>query len=194
MFIDCPNDLIAEYRTLDEVLPYKQYQSGARDEQKPVYQDKNFSSSNPILALEFDIVNNDGYGIKKGFYEIAVDSDYSYMMFVQSGRTVAKIPIIKQEIIDEYGGNFEWDSDNDKNVNSASKPVDKEITVNSKLKYEKKLSERERKKRQKKYKKGEDPLKHFHSSVKLEYESELDLYKIIWEKYNTRLIGIIKIK
>ena len=65
--------------------------------------------------------------------------------------------------------------------------------VSSKKIMTKIYSEKEKKRRQKKYKKGMDPSLYFHAKTYMEYDKELDLYKVIWEKYNTRLTGIIKI-
>lgn len=194
MLIDCDYNLIAAWRSLDEIMPYPQYKAGSRDNDKPVYQDPKDSSSNPVLALEFDILNEDGFGLKRGYYEIAVDSDYSCLMFVQSGIIKAKIPVIKQEVIEEYGSEFEWPDDKDKSTpNNASKNLTEGIMVSSKKIYTKTYTEKELKKRREKYKKGMDPSTYFHSTVSMEYDSELSLYKIIWEKYNTRIIGVMKI-
>jgi len=200
MIFDIPYNLIAEfpranYQTIDEVLPYKQYSAGARDRDKPVYAIPVDSSSNPVLILDFDILNEYGFGLKRGYYEIAVSPDYDYLMFIQSNTIKAKIPVIKQELINEYGSNFEWDDDKDKAAPQAgSKSLTDEIQVSSKKILTRKFSEKELKKRKKKYKKGKDPALYFHSAVYMEYDKELSLYKIIWEKYNTRIIGILKLK
>lgn len=194
MLIDADNNLIAAWRTLDEILPYSQYQSGAKDEDNPAYKNPLPSTSNPILALEFDILNKDGFGLKRGYYEIGTDSEYSYLMFIQSGVIKAKIPVIKQEVIEKAGSDFEWHDDKGKNAPiSSSKKIDDEITVASRKIYKPPYTDKELKKRKKKYKKGADPMTYFHSKVYMEYDMELDIYKIIWEKYNTRLIGFIKI-
>ena len=70
--------------------------------------------------------------------------------------------------------------------------MENEITVASRKIYRQSFTDKELKKREKKYKKGEDPLTYFHSNVYMEYDNENNLYKIFWEKYNTRLIGVIK--
>ena len=49
------------------------------------------------MRLEYDILNKDGFGLKRGFYEIRPDSDYTYLMFIQSGKIKAKIPVIKMK-------------------------------------------------------------------------------------------------
>ncbi len=194
MVIDYDYNLIAEWRSIDEILPYRQYKSGAMEEEKPVYQNPTVSYSNPLLALEFDILNKEGFGLKRGYYEIACDETYSFLMFVQSGKIKAKIPVIAQETINKSGNDFEWADDKDKNAPlAASKNIEDEITVSSRKIYKKTYSEKEIKKRKKKYQKGLDPDNYFHSKAFMEYDKEKELYKIIWEKYNTRLIGIIKI-
>lgn len=194
MSIDFNYDLIAAWYTIDEVIPYPQYNSGARDKNQPVYAYPTPSTSNPILALEFDIVNEYGFGLKRGYYEIATDENYSCLMFVQSGVIKAKIPVIINELINSYGSDFEWHDDKDEATpNSASKDLTEGMMVASKGTYTKTYTAKEMKKRWKKYKKGMDPSSYFHSAVIMEYDNELGAYKIIWEKYNTRLVGVIKL-
>lgn len=194
MFIDCPNIQIAHYQTINEVLPYKQYKAGTKDKDKPVYQNPLESSSNPVLTLEFDILNKDGFGMKRGYYEIATNPEFTFLMFVQQGKIKAKIPVIKHELINEYGSDFEWGDDTDKETpNNASKDLTTGIMVSSKKIMTKIYSEKELKRRQKKYKKGMDPSLYFHAKTYIEYDKELNLYKVVWEKYNTRLTAVMKI-
>lgn len=194
MFIDCPNIQIAHYQAIDEVLPYKQYKAGTKDKDKPVYQNPLESSSNPVLTLEFDILNKDGFGLKRGYYEIATNPEFTFLMFVQQGKIKAKIPVIKHELINEYGSDFEWGDDTDKETpNNASKDLTTGIMVSSKKIMTKIYSEKELKRRQKKYKKGMDPSLYFHAKTYIEYDKELNLYKVVWEKYNTRLTAVMKI-
>lgn len=194
MFIDCPNIQIAHYQTIDEVLPYKQYKAGTKDKDKPVYQNPLESSSNPVLTLEFDILNKDGFGLKRGYYEIATNPEFTFLMFVQQGKIKAKIPVIKHELINEYGSDFEWGDDTDKETpNNASKDLTTGVMVSSKKIMTKIYSEKELKRRQKKYKKGMDPSLYFHAKTYIKYDKELNLYKVVWEKYNTRLTAVMKI-
>ena len=65
--------------------------------------------------------------------------------------------------------------------------------VSSKKIMTKIYSEKELKRRQKKYKKGMDPSLYFHAKTYIEYDKELNLYKVVWEKYNTRLTAVMKI-
>ena len=67
MPVDISYDYIALYKTIDEMLPYKQYNSGARVEDNSLYQNKKVNT-NPVLRLEYDILNKDGFGLKRGFY------------------------------------------------------------------------------------------------------------------------------
>ena len=194
MLIDCNHNLIAAWRSIEDVVPNPQYKSGAKEGDKPVYQDDIEASSNPTLTLEFDILNKWGFGLKRGFYEIMADPEFSYLMFVQSNEIKAKIPIIKREVINEYGTDYEWGDEKDKSMpNSASRSLDYGVMIASKKTYKPIYTDKELKRRKKKYQKGKDPSTYFHSTVKMEYDKELEAYKIIWEKYNTRLIGIMKI-
>ena len=117
--LDMSCDLIAVYRTIDEMVPYKQYNSGARVEHNSLYNNKNINT-NPVLRLEYDILNKDGYGLKKGFYEIRPDSDYNYLMFIQAGKIIAKIPVLSNERISDYGNDYEWPDKKKRNKNSPN--------------------------------------------------------------------------
>lgn len=201
MILEIPDNLIAHfpksnYQTIDEVVPYKQYPGGAKDAHNPVYQIPMDSSSNPILILEFDILNEYGFGLKRGHYEIATDPDYTVLMFIQSNEIKAKIPVIKYELINTYGTNYEWPDDKNKSApTSAGTNLDNGLQVASKgVIANKPLDEKELKKRWKKYKKGQDPLTYFHSRVYMEYDDKLSMYKVVWEKYNIRIIGAMKIR
>ena len=54
MPVDISYDYIALYKTIDEMLPYKQYNSGARVEDNSLYQNKKVNT-NTDLRLEYDI-------------------------------------------------------------------------------------------------------------------------------------------
>ncbi|MBE7707051.1 MAG: hypothetical protein E7Z91_07430 [Cyanobacteria bacterium SIG30] len=93
-------DLIAERAYEDDIFPYKRYQSGVKEADKAVYkgvEGKNY----PVLLLEDNLVNQDGYGLKKGFYMLAPDQDKDFLIFYQSGEIKAKIPIISVEQIEK---------------------------------------------------------------------------------------------
>lgn len=194
--LDMSCDLVAVYKTIDEMVPYKQYNSGAKVEHNSLYNNKNVNT-NPVLRLEYDILNKDGYGLKKGFYEIRPDGDYNYLMFIQAGNIKAKIPVILNERISDFGNDYEWPDKKKRNKNSLnSNParLSEENTVVSPNKIIPNLSEKEKKKRQKRYKKGIDPLEYIHSDVRLEFDIKTESYLVIWEKYNTRVIGVLKMR
>ena len=78
MIID--NNLIAYEYYKNQFVPKEVYPSGERDETKLI--DKySFNNQNlPILVLEQDIVNKDGYGLKKGFYNIFHDKYLDFLL------------------------------------------------------------------------------------------------------------------
>ncbi len=196
MPVDISYDYIALYKTIDEVLPYKQYNSGAKAGDSALYLNKKVNT-NPILRLEYDILNKEGFGLKKGFYEIRPDMDYNYLMFIQSGKIKAKIPVIKNERISDYGNDYEWPDKKKKgknHPNSNGQRITEENTVVSPEKFTPKFSEKEKKKRERKYKKGIDPAEYIHSETRLEYDTKTQSYIVIWEKYNTRVTGVLKMK
>ena len=48
---------IATFQRLEDILPYKQYSSGAKTEDNTIYSDKSPANTNPVLLLEYDILN-----------------------------------------------------------------------------------------------------------------------------------------
>lgn len=198
---DIPYDYIASFRTIDEVLPYRQYTSGAKVEDNVIYKNKN-ENTNPVLRLEYDILNKEGFGIKRGFYEIRPNSDFTVLMFIQSGKVKAKIPVISKELISKHGNSYEWEDNRqgffDKIINGKKQPstaigrLTEENTIVSPKRIMPELTEKEKKKRKNRFKKGIDPIEYIHSKAEMKYDEELKNYIIIWEKYNTRVIGVIK--
>ncbi len=196
MPIDMSYDYIAVFQRLEDVLPYRQMKSGAKDGDSTIYSDNAPANTNPVLRLEYDILNKDGFGLKRGFYEIRPDSDYTYLMFIQAGQIKAKIPVISQELISKYGNDYEWQDKKKKkdSPNSIPTRLSNSNNIVSPKGITPILTDKEKKKRDKKYKKGIDPIEHIHSSVKIEYDKEISSYIIIWEKYNTRITGQLKLE
>jgi len=195
--IDATPDYISFFQTREDVIPYKQYSSGAKVEDGSIYNDNAPENTNPVLLLEFDILNNDGFGLKRGYYEIRPDSDFTYLMFIQSGKIMAKTPVIKRELISKYGSDYEWADNKKKSKNTPNSTVSRLSDTNdivSPRKIQPVLTDKEKKKRKNKYKKGIDPYEYIHSTVRLEFDKELNSYLIIWEKYNTRVFSILKVR
>ena len=76
---------------IDQLAPYKGTLSGEKEYQKPSYNYGPPSTKYPILALEDDIINDEGMGLKRGFYEIRIDDNKEFLLFVQSGKTKATL-------------------------------------------------------------------------------------------------------
>lgn len=195
MPIDLSYDYIAAFQKLEDILPYKQYNSGAKVEHNSVYSNK-IENTNPVLCLEYDILNYDGFGIKRGFYEIRPNSEYTFLMFIQAGKIKAKIPVVSHSLISEYGSDYEW-GDKKKKKNSKNDTPVRLMNSNDIVSPQRivpKLTDKQKKKREKQFKKGIDPIEYIHSDVRIEYDEKTSNYIIIWEKYNTRVIGVLKLK
>lgn len=91
MIIDC--NLISYY-TPEEIMPYPQTRSGAKDDDKAIYRFSNKSDDNPILMLEEDLIAKNGTGLKKGFYQVILSDDFSFFLLYQSNELKAKIPVV----------------------------------------------------------------------------------------------------
>ena len=53
-----------------------------------------------VLVLEDDIINSEGYGLKKGFYNVKTDKYMDFLLIMQSGQIKAKVPVLKVEVIE----------------------------------------------------------------------------------------------
>ena len=89
--IDC--DLISYY-TPEETLPYKQYQSGSKDDKKAIFENDIKEDENPMLTLAQDIVLESGLGLSRGFYRVTLSDDFDFLLIYSTGKLIAKVPII----------------------------------------------------------------------------------------------------
>ena len=95
--IDC--NLIAYY-TPEETLPYKQYQSGAREDNKTIFENDIREDENPELILAQDIILPSGQGLSRGFYRVTLSDDFDFLIIYSTGKIIAKVPIIELGTID----------------------------------------------------------------------------------------------
>ena len=65
---------------IDQLRPYKGTVSGEREHQKPSYNNGPPSTKYPILALEDNIADDEGRGLKKGFYEIRISENKDFLL------------------------------------------------------------------------------------------------------------------
>ncbi len=167
MIID--NNLIAYEYYKNQFTPNEIYYSGEKEETKLI--DK-YSNRNelPILILEDDIINSQGYGLKKGFYNILPDEYKDFLLIYQTGQLKAKIPVVEIK----------------------STPA-----INSKQQKPKKMSQRAYKKyKEKEYRKylnGINPDEFEYTEVEIQYISENKAYLIKYKTNTYELSGIIKL-
>ena len=159
---------------IDQLAPYKGTLSGEKEYQKPSYNYGPPSTKYPILALEDNIVNDEGKGLKKGFYEVRIDENKEFLLFVQSGKTKAKIPVISYKSL--------------KKDTSSQKPLTSKQMAKKMRKEAKKA-----KKEAYKYRKGELPKDNIFNSVKMEYDEKNACWVIIWEADESKAIGCFRI-
>lgn len=157
---------------IDQLAPYKGTLSGEKEYQKPSYNYGPPSTKYPILALEDDIINDDGKGLKKGFYEIRIDDNKEFLLFVQSGKTKAKIPVVMHE--------------------SLKKQTQKPLTAKQEAKKMRKEAKKAKKEAYK-YRKGELPKNMMFNDVKITYDEKNALWVIQWETQEERAIGCFRI-
>lgn len=161
---------------IDQLRPYKGTLSGEKEDQKPSYNYGPPSTKYPILALEDNIIGQDGRGLKKGFYEVRIDSENRFLLLVQSGNLKAKIPVI-----------FYKTEEKQEKKPPEGKISDKKLA--KKLRKEAKKAQKE----DYKYRKGENPKDLSFSSVKMTYDEKNSCWVIRWELDSSYAIGCFRI-
>ena len=166
MLID--NSLIAYEYYKNQYTPNEIYYSGEKEETSLI--DKYSSRKElPVLILEDDIINKDGYGLKKGFYNVVPDEYKDFLLIYQSGQLKAKVPVI--------------------NITAIS-------SSDTKQQKPKKMSQRAYKRYQekeyRKYLKGINPNEFEYREVEIEYLQEKNAWLIIYKTNNMELSGMIK--
>ena len=165
MIID--NNLIAYEYNSGQYVPREIYYSGEKDETKLI--DKYSKGKElPVLVLEDDIINPEGYGLRKGFYNVIPDEYKDFLLIYQMGQLKAKVPVLKMNVLPT--------------TQKQEKP--KKMSQRA---YKRKL-EKERRK----YFKGINPNEYEYNCVEIEYIKEKNAYVIRYQSDNLELIGIIK--
>lgn len=173
MLIDMQENIDVTSLIKENYFPKEVLKSGQRDEDKlkdDLDYSKNALFSNPaILVLEDDIINSNGYGLKKGFYNVAPDKYFDFLYIYQSGKLKAKVPVIRLEKFETLNPKQE-------------KP--------KKMSYRKFLREQE--KNFEKSKKGELLENVDYKEVQINYIEDKKAYIIIYNANNVELTGMIK--
>ena len=163
------NTLIAYEYFKNQYTPNAIYPSGEKDETKLIDKYSPNKEASTVLILEDDIINEDGYGLNKGFYNICPDKYLDFLLIYQSGKLKAKIPVIKTEVFE---------------------------TINPKQFKPEKMSyskfKRKQEKEYRKYFKGENPSELEWKEAEIIYIDEQKAWLILYNFNNIRLIGMIK--
>ena len=168
MLIDC--DLISYY-SVEELLPYPQYQSGEKAGENPIYKYSAPSKTHPVLTLEQDILFDDGRGIKQGFYQVLLNDDFDFLILVESGDIKAKIPVIS------IGQRKEMPLVRQKVERQFRKPRE-----GTQYKPPQPL----------KNNKGIDSEDFIYLNASMHFDKDNDSYVLIYERGNTKAVGVIK--
>ena len=158
---------------IDQLAPYKGTLSGEKEYQKPSYNYGPPSTKYPILALEDNIVDDNGKGLKKGFYEVRISENKDFLLFVQSGKVKAKIPIINYE--------------------SLKKQVSQQALNSKQMAKKMRKDAKKAQKEAYKYKKGELPKDIVFNDIKMTYDEKNACWVIIWEAEDSKAIGCFRI-
>lgn len=161
-------DLIAYEYDKSQFVPKEVYPSGEKDEDSIIDKYSN-AQTMPVLILEDDIINKEGYGLKKGFYNVIPDKYLDFLLILQSGKIKAKIPVIQMEVFEPI------------------EPKQEKIKKMSLGKY-KKLKEKE----YRKYLKGENPEEFVLETAEVKYIPQENAYLLIYTSKNIELLGLIR--
>jgi hypothetical protein len=99
--IICNPDTVAYFYTEEDIFPYKRYKSGTLEGQEGIYSAPTLTNPFPLLILENDIINSQGYGLKKGFYEIRPDETLDFLLIYEAKMLKAKVPVLSVEQINK---------------------------------------------------------------------------------------------
>ena len=163
------NNLIAYEYFKNQYVPKEVYVSGEKEETKLINKYSPSDKNPPILALEEDIVNSDGYGLKRGFYSVAPDKYLDFLCLYQSGKLKAKVPVISMEVYE---------------TNNPKQPKIKKMSA--------KKYAREQEKKKRRYMNGENPDEIEWSEVEIYSLKEKKSWIIIYNSNNIQLLGVIK--
>lgn len=162
------NNLIAYEYYKNQYVPKEVYVSGEKEETKLINKYHN-KKELPVLVLKDDIVNQDGYGLKSGFYNVIPDEYLDFLCLYQSGKLKAKVPVIKMEVFE------------------TNNPKQEKVKKMSQAKYK-----RWQEKEYRKYLKGENPQEIEWEEVEILKSNENQEYLIIYNSNNIQLVGVIK--
>ncbi len=163
------NNLIAYEYFKNQYTPNAIYPSGEKDETKLIDKYSPNKQASAVLILEDNIINEDGYGLKKGFYNICPDKYLDFLLIYQSGKLKAKIPVIETKFFET-------------NNPEQFKP--------EKMSYSK--FKRKQEKEYRKYLKGENPSEIEWKDAEIIYIDEQKSWIVVYNFNNIRLIGVIK--
>ena len=163
------NNLIAYEYYKNQYTPNPVYRSGEKDEDKLIDKYSPNRNAEAVLILEDDIVNPEGFGLKKGFYNVCPDKYLDFLFIYQSGKLKAKIPVVKMDVFET-------------NNPEQLKP--------EKMSYSK--FKRKQEKERRKYFKGENPEEIEWKDAEILYIDEQKAWIIVYNFNNIRLVGMIK--
>lgn len=163
------NNLIAYEYYKNQFVPNEVYTSGKKDETNLINKYSGTLLPSTVLIIEDDIINSEGYGLKKGFYNVKPDEYLDFLLIYQTGKLKAKIPVVDVKFYE------------------SSNTVQQKPKKMSYRRYQ-----RQQQKEYRKYLKGENPKDVNWSSAEIHYIEEENAQILIYNSNNIELAGIIK--
>lgn len=163
------NNLIAYEYYKNQFVPKEVYTSGKKDETNLINKYSGSILPLTVLIIEDDIINSEGFGLKKGFYNVKPDEYLDFLLIYQAGKLKAKIPVVDVKFYE------------------SSNTIQQKPKKMSYRKYQK-----QQQKEYRKYLKGENPEEINWSSAEIHYIEEENARILIYNSNNIELAGIIK--
>lgn len=167
MIVD--NNLIAYEYYKNQYVPKEVYTSGEKEETSLINKYSGDNLPATVLILEDDLINDEGYGLKKGFYNVKPDKYLDFLLIYETGKLKAKIPVISV------------------NFSESVNPQNPKPKKMSYRKYQK-----QKQKEYRKYLKGENPSEVNWVSAEIHYIEEQNARILIYNSNNVEIAGIIK--
>ena len=167
MIVD--NNLIAYEYYKNQFVPKEVYTSGEKEETGLINKYSGDNLPSTVLIIEDDLINEEGYGLKKGFYNVKPDKYLDFLLIYESGKLKAKVPVVEVHF---------------------HEAADAATTKPKKMSYRK--YKKQQQKEYRKYLKGENPSEINWTSAEIHYIEEQNARILVYNSNNVEIAGIIK--
>lgn len=172
---DLPYDIYSDWNDVRRQYNNPQYPAGIYEWDKTTHIFALPSTKFPVLALPYDIWDNDGNVLPNGFYVVALSNSRTKLYFTQGNKIIAEIPVIK--LVEKM---------------QTREEMEKEAHLKAKI-----IEMREKKKRKDKIMEKEEELRALQEERLYRAKAEITdsgkgYYEVLYEEGIFKAYGIIK--